>query len=392
MQQEKDLKDALKSHQGKTPTKAAVAKWVKSSRVEGAVSGSNDALIEKRVKAQHVLEKHKLVECKALLKAELGIVPTLSCMAAEEKALYKEIFLNDMVESQELSKPLKTIEENIENESPTNEKMRPSAQEHYGFSKKTTLFETPQTVERPSVIINDNVSTVPGYDIVKVERVLFRADSNATPGSPRSMDDLGYCDDHSSFITKTDNHLRQDTTPPAKEDGPQQIAKTVSHLEFLIKNEIDICEERTKMVELLDSFKGLLRNYHENSKLELLRSHMKAQEERREDCVSVERPVREAYPESGLDKLVSGIKRIRVETPETFKVIQDRGSDLYRKREPLQHLPTNFSPYHPISYLPQTVTRTVISSQKPRLDQPRSIDISVLKKHNFSVDLISAFH
>lgn len=390
---DRDLREALKSHHGKTPTKGIVAKWVRANKVEGAVSGSNDALIERRVRAQHVLEKQKLVDCKALLKAELGITPSLSALAEEEKALYKEIFMNDMLESQEISKPLKTIEENIENESPINEKTKPSGQDQFAFSKKTTLFETPQAVERPSTKTSDNNSLLKACEVVKVERVLFGTDTNVTPCSPRSMEDIANHEDNlSSYAPKTEKQPVSSITPMAKEDGQQQIANTLSKLEFLVKNEIDICEERTRMVETIDTFKQLLRNYQENSKLELLRSQMKSQDHGRNDCISIERPHREVFPENDLGKLVSGIKRIRVETPETFKTLQDRGSDLYRKREPLQHLPTNFSPYQPISIFPQPVHHTVIvSSQKPRME-PRSIDISVLKKHNFSVDLISAFH
>lgn len=389
---ENDLKGVLRKHKGKSPSKSSVANWIKTKGLDGAVSGTNESIIERRVKAQYLLEKHKLMDCKSLLQAKLGLTPSLNKIADEEKALYKEIYLNDMLESQELSKPLKTIEENIENESP-NEKTRPSGQEHFGFSKKSTLFESPEKAERSSIAINELAGQNQGCEVIKVERVLFRADSQMTNQSPKSMDDLAFCDDNqSSFVTKTERPFKQENTPIPKVDGPQEIADAIDKLEFLVKNEIDICEERTQMVELLDSFKRLLKNYQDNSKLELLRSQMKAQDQRREQCISIERPPKDQYVEVGFDKLVSGIKRIRMETPETFKLVHDPGNELYRKREPLQHLPTNFSPYLPISYAPQTIHRTIITSQKPRPEPPQSIDLNVLKKHNFSVDLISAFH
>jgi hypothetical protein len=399
---EKGLRDAIRTHKGKNPNAGIVSKWIKANGISGAVCGSNDSVIERRAKAQFILEKYKLIDCRTMLKASLTIKPTLNSMAEEEKALYKEIFMNDMLESQELSKPLKSIEETNEPECNTNEKLRQSSSEikcDVNLSKKTSSLDTPNVEENNLAGNFEKRKQLHTCEMVKVERVLFRSPSKETPNSPLSIEDLGSIDENkSSFVINAHEKgerkpHKDEATPVINKDGQQEIFDTLVHLEYLIKNELDICEERTKMSELLDSFKVLLKNYQENSKLELLRSQMKTQEVRRDDCNSCERTLCGLMPELGCDKLVSGIKRLRMETPEHFRASQyEEGPELFRKREPLQHIHSNFSPYYPISYFPQTVHRTIISSQKVRQEMPKSIDISVLKKHNFSVDLISAFH
>ena len=394
---EKKLDDVVKSHKGKQPTEGLVAKWIKANGICGSIGDADENMLGRRVKAQMILEKHKLIDCKKLTNAALGFKPTLVNKLKEEKALYKEIFGDELIESQELSKPLPEIEENAKDENWTTEKKRPPERDfslQFQLSKHDTLKDSSYgNLPEPSVNLETETNET-RYDQRRVERVLFQSTSKNGSISPR---------------TPIGNNLNQKKTNQAidrsrnevstyaneeydfdivKSDGTRTILKKILELEQLVKQEIDISEERTVMSGLLESFKFQLKKYKENSSWEMLQAKVK-HERKQKDFISGrdERKLNKA-PYIGLEKLVSGIKRVKRESSPSL--CRSRSPAQVETRNPLKPISFNKGGFQ-AAIKQKSLHKTLASKYCKKLVQQKSIDLAVLRNHNFSVDPISTF-
>lgn len=398
--QENHLREVVKTHKGKNPTTGLVAKWVKANKINGLLEDTDQGVLERRVKAQWMLEKYKLIDCKKLINAALPMKFTLENKAKEERDLFKEIFHENMVESQEMSTKLEELNQEIENELILSDKKRPVQREMVETRPVPimTKFSDPTVINfNDCYQVYQTQEDKRPYEIEKLERALFRSPAKEGQLTPRSpANHLSFYDNKNSFSTRLHYALGptpyKDLRPDiAEEDESKMIFGKVEELEKMVIDEIDVSEERTQMIDLLSDFKALLKRYKENSSLQHLKVKLKSDQKRREELSQQNGLLKSSRYHPETNRHATSIKKLHLDNFSNHSYSKTQSeAEIYVQRDPLQTLNSNrglgqqFQRGHQVS-------RVLSNAHLSSLQQPRSIDVSVLRNHNFSVDVISAF-
>jgi len=388
---ESALKSSIRAHNGKLPQAGTLLKWVKADQEnQGGLQNLSRKSLISRVKRQNILEKAKLIDCRRLLQCELYLPKLIGQNdRLDERSLYKEIFEVEMqVSKDEECKSLKTIEENIENEFTTEKK--PQHRElildnptHKFVSEKHKIEAAPSTDHLQSVYSpeeeDEEGQSRSIYEISKIERALFRSKSKERSGSPHEYRPL--------LGNAPGTSVEQERRRLAHACPINEIRTRACELERMVRNEIDLCEERSAMTGLLTAFKQLLSKYEEQQNLTPpIRNS--ARDSHRRLLAPREAPdsSNSKQPYLAIDSYMA-TKTAPAQQHVHLRAIS--GFDIYKKRQPLQLINSNTKPAPPSQ---SSLLRAYASGgNRFQEESAECIDLSVLRNHNFSVDLISAF-
>jgi len=354
------------------------------------------------VQKQSLLEKHRMLDIRKVLNCQLNFQGRIVGHSTNcEKALYKEVFGSELqLSNEDGGVNLGVIEENCD-EVFTTEKKKTSKDFCFdNFSSKKlekpevfTITVTPENENREAA----KVST---QEIHKIERALFRSKSKDRSNSPKFSEYKPLLRDqpnhYRSLACNEGQGLTNETSQPrrilksdTKYDPIHEIKTRLNDLETLVKNEISNGDPKKEMQSLLADFRSVLARYEDPPSTDKSLPGKKS-------CTRSKREIHSTRERSNLlkEKNLLGLDRLLSGRKATSPIHSRAHSefDVYKKRFPLQQLSSNRPPDSEAQTSAQRAThnKNHTSAYKNRESQD-CIDLTVLKNHNFSVDLISAF-
>lgn len=387
----------------KKPSAAALLRWLRDDRLEVFDEFDYDKeAIAQKVQKQSLLEKHRMLDIRKVLNCQLNFQGRLAGPSpSTEKALYKEVFGSELqLSNEDGGENLGVIEEHCDDVFTTEKKRQPGREFCFDSlsAKKPAQAEVVVVTATPENE-QQEAAKVSTQEIHKIERALFRSKSKDRSNSPKFSEYKPLLrDQHAHYRSLACNEglgFACDTSQPrrglksdSKYDPVHEIKIRLTDLETLVKNEISAGQPKQEMQLLLSDFRSALARYEDPPSLEKslpgkkcgTRSKREFQSTRERSNLLKEKNL------LGLDRLLSGRK--------ATSPLHSRANsefDVYKKRFPLQQLNSNRAPEaEPQAPALRAANKNHTSAYKNR-ESHDCIDLTVLKNHNFSVDLISAF-